>query len=356
MGGVFASEEQPDYFIFKVNVKDKHFETRQEIEESFAALIQDKSKVNEIILSGNSYSVEACQAIGEILGECHSLEVANFSDMFVGRVKDLVLEGIRHLCEGLVKCRELVEVDFSDNAIGFDCMPGLQFLLENNVSIKRVSFNNNGLDKEAGSLLAQYLSASQGIKLEVFNAMRNRLQVGGFQAIAGALGNMGSLHRISVPSNTVSAEGTTAFLQCMQANPDLQELVLFDNVINTPEAFEALKAGVGNAQYLSSLNLGECLLENSGAEVLFEALSGSNTHLRELHIPGNDIEATEELADLLLAGLANKEQLELVNLKDNDIEDEIREKLTSAMPNVTWQFESDEEDELSQGVEDLKLE
>lgn len=60
MGGVFASEEQPDYFIFKVNVKDKHFETRQEIEESFAALIQDKSKVNEIILSGNSYSVEAC--------------------------------------------------------------------------------------------------------------------------------------------------------------------------------------------------------------------------------------------------------------------------------------------------------
>ena len=60
MGGVFASEERPDYFIFKVNVSEKQFETRQEIEESFADLIHDKSKVNEIILSSNSYSVEAC--------------------------------------------------------------------------------------------------------------------------------------------------------------------------------------------------------------------------------------------------------------------------------------------------------
>ena len=82
------------------------------------------------------------------------MEVANFSDMFVGRTKDLVLEGIRHLCDGLIKCRGLIEVDFSDNAIGFDCMPGLQVLLENGVSIKRVKFNNNGLDKEAGALLA----------------------------------------------------------------------------------------------------------------------------------------------------------------------------------------------------------
>lgn len=94
------------------------------------------------------------------MGECYSLVVANFSDMFVGRTKELVLEGVRALCDGLVKCRELEEINFSDNAIGFDCMPGLQVLLENGVSIKRVSFDNNGLDKEAGALLASYLAAS----------------------------------------------------------------------------------------------------------------------------------------------------------------------------------------------------
>ena len=120
---------------------------------------------------------------------------------------------------------------------------------------------------------------------------------------------------------------------------------MFDNVINTEEAFAALREGIANSKYLSNLNLGECLLENEGAQVLFEALRDSNRHLRVLSIPGNDIEASPELADLMIEGLSNKAELELVNLKDNEFEEDIREKLTSAMPNITWQFESDEEDE-----------
>ena len=240
--------------------------------------------------------------------------------MFVGRVKDIVLEGVTHLCAGLVKCEELVEINFSDNALGSDCVPGLQALLENRDSLKRTIFNNNGLDQEAGKLLSQYLSASNRVKLQAFSAMRNRLQVGGFKAIAEALGNMGSLQRIEMPYNTINAEGTLAFLQCMKSNPDLYVLKLFDNNINSRAAFQALQEGITSAKKLQTLDIGECLLENDGAEILFEALKGNCAELKELHISGNDMEIDEDLAESIISGLKNKPDLQLVNLKDNEVE------------------------------------
>ena len=331
--------------VFQIPVSMHKFETREEIEEKLSDLISNRSNVTEIILSGNSYSVEACKVICEIVGECKHLQVANFSDMFVGRFKDIVLEGVTHLCAGLVKCEELVEVNFSDNALGSDCVPGLQVLLENRDSLKRAIFNNNGLDQEAGKLLSQYLSASNRVKLQAFSAMRNRLQVGGFKAIAEALGNMGSLQRIEMPYNTINAEGTLAFLQCMQSNPDLKVIKLFDNNINTVAALQALRDGVTSAKKLQTLDIGECLLKNDGAEILFEALKGNCAELKELHISGNDMEVDEDLAESIIAGLKNKPDLQLVNLKDNEVEEEVQEQLRKGIPDTKWQFESDEEEE-----------
>lgn len=135
--------------------------------------------MTDVVLSGNSYSVEACAAIGEIVAKCPRLASANCSDMFIGRTKDIVLAGLRALCGNLVNCRELVQIDFSHNAIGSECVPGLQALLESGTSIKRAIFNNNGLGKEAGSMLASYMTKG-GVKLTEFSAHRNRLKDGGF--------------------------------------------------------------------------------------------------------------------------------------------------------------------------------
>ena len=45
--------------------------------------------ISSITLSGNSYSEEACQWLSNnILRNSVNLEVANFSNMFVGRKKD----------------------------------------------------------------------------------------------------------------------------------------------------------------------------------------------------------------------------------------------------------------------------
>jgi Ran GTPase-activating protein 1 len=73
MGALFAKEENPTYFFFQVNDKGRKFETAEDVVEEFTDLINDSGKVSEIILSGNSYSLEACQKISEIVGTCHSL-------------------------------------------------------------------------------------------------------------------------------------------------------------------------------------------------------------------------------------------------------------------------------------------
>jgi Ran GTPase-activating protein (RanGAP) involved in mRNA processing and transport len=59
-----------------------------------------------------------------------------------------------------VACRELEEVDLSDNAIGSDGMPGIQTLLQGVVGLKRLKMNNNGLDAESGAMINQYLANS----------------------------------------------------------------------------------------------------------------------------------------------------------------------------------------------------
>ena len=84
---------------------------------------------------------------------------------------------------------------------------------------------------------------------------------------------------------------------------------LFDNNINTVAALQGLRDGVTSAKKLQTLDIGECLLENDGAEVLFEALKGNCAELKELHISGNDMEVDEGLAESIIAGLKNKPDL-----------------------------------------------
>ena len=112
-----------------------------------------------------------------------------------------------------------------------------------------------------------------------------------------------------MPYNTINAEGTLAFLQCMKSNPDLYVLKLFDNNINSRAAFQALQEGITSAKKLQTLDIGECLLENDGAEILFEALKGNCAELKELHISGNDMEIDEDLAESIISGLKNKPDL-----------------------------------------------
>lgn len=74
--------------------------------------------------------------------------------MFKSRTKEQVRPSLEALSRGLVNCRELAELDLSDNATGIEGIPGIQILLEQSVGLKRLKLNNNGLSSETGELLA----------------------------------------------------------------------------------------------------------------------------------------------------------------------------------------------------------
>jgi len=120
---------------------------------------------------------------------------------------------------------------------------------------------------------------------------------------------MDSLKEVSLSKNASGAEGTTAILKSLFWLSQLQILDLSYNVIASKEAHAALKRSISSAQCLTVLNLENCCLENEGAEAIFEALKDNCPDLTNLDLSGNDIEISEELADMILAGLANKEKL-----------------------------------------------
>lgn len=86
------------------------------------------------------------------------------------------------------------------------------------------------------------------------------------------------------------------------------------------------------------------MLKTEGAQALFATLISHCPLLSHLHIPGNEIELDEDLEEMILASLLNKSNLEEVNLKDNEIEQDMYGSLVDALPRVAWQFESDEEE------------
>ena len=107
----------------------------------------------------------------------------------------------------------------------------------------------------------------------------------------------------------------------------------------------ALKSAIISAKCLTHLDIGECLLDVDGTKVLFKALKDNCPLLKELHISANDIEGSKKMTKTILAGLANKEHLELVNFMENEIDKDVQQQLSEAMPHVTWQFGSEEKEE-----------
>lgn len=151
--------------------------------------------------------------------------------MFFERSQAVVVESLGFLCRGLAKCKKLEEINFSDNEIGEECVSQLKILLSNGVCLKKLILDNCSLNEQAGEHLAGYLVANANLKLEVFSASKNKLSDGGFQMLARALGNMGTLKKILLAHCNVDAMGTMEFLKCIPLNPELEEFNIFDNVI-----------------------------------------------------------------------------------------------------------------------------
>jgi Ran GTPase-activating protein 1 len=144
---------------------------------------KNKDNITGIELSSNSLGYEVAKALGNEIKLLDNLEVVNYRDIFVSRLKTDLPKSLFELVNA-IDVKNIRILDLSDNAFGPIGVKSFDFFLKKTTSLKELYVENNGLGPEGSEMLANSLLENDNLKLEVISINRNRLENKGAIAIA----------------------------------------------------------------------------------------------------------------------------------------------------------------------------
>ncbi|KAL0565098.1 Ran GAP Rna1 [Marasmius crinis-equi] len=263
----------------------------------------DPTVIEEVHLGGNTVGVDAALELADFLKKATNIKVADFADIFTGRLITEIPAALTALCDALVDKTSLVEINLSDNAFGGRSVDPMVPFLTNNRSFQILKLNNNGLGPAGGTVLANALlesaklSAADGKKsnLRTFICGRNRLEDGSAPAWADAFAAHGGLTEIRMPQNGIRMDGITALAKGLAKNANLRHIDLQDNTFTFEGELTGVQAwsdALASWPELHTLNLSDCVLSGDGeVPSLVETLAaGSNPKLHTLQLQNNNLE------------------------------------------------------------------
>lgn len=238
------------------------------------------------------------------------LRVANFADIFTGRLLSEIPPALSSLLTSLLPLRNLQSLDLSDNAFGLNTQEPLVKFLEQHVPLRHLVLSNNGLGPHAGVLIADALTALAARKdearkatgdvdgeaevpyLETVVCGRNRLESGSMAAWARAFRAHARVATVRLVQNGIRPEGIAVLLRDgLGACKDLKVLDLQDNTFTAVGA-QALAEVVGGWVSLRELGVGDCLLSSHGWKTVVDSLGkGTNRELKILRAQYDEVDA-----------------------------------------------------------------
>ncbi|WFC98435.1 Ran GAP Rna1 [Malassezia yamatoensis] len=351
--------------VFSLEGQNLKLDTKEDI----APYIQQLEKLDplhEVHLGGNTLGVGACTAVAEVLRTKTQLKVADFADIFTGRLITEIPDALRALCDALVEHTELQEINLSDNAFGGRSAEPMVNFLTHNHAFHTLKLSNNGLGVTGGKIVAQALSAAaheleslkQPSQLRAVICGRNRLENGSAEDWAKAFAAHGTLQQVRMYQNGIRMEGVEALCKGLAKCSNLQVLDLQDNTV-TLRGARAIAAAIPHWPQLRVLNLSDCLVKSKGGHLVFDALHVHGKSLEALHLQYCDLNR-DALSKLGKAIHTNLEQLSLLEINGNFAEEDddaiaqISEALTKwghsdaldELDEMDPDGEEDEEDEL----------
>lgn len=323
--------------VFSLAGKNLKLNTAEDI----APYLDDLRKVeplHEISLGGNTLGVGASVALAEVLREKRSLRIADFADIFTGRLITEIPDALRALCDALVDHPELEEINLSDNAFGGRSAEPMVNLLSNNLNIQVLKLSNNGLGVSGGVIVADALKDAANklngreSRLRKVICGRNRLENGSSQAWADAFAAHGGLREVRLYQNGIRMEGIAAICQGLSKCPELEVLDLQDNTA-TLRGSRAVASALPSWPNLRVLNLSDTLLKPKGGAHIINAIAKGHTKkLQALHLQFCDL---DRAALHSLAGAVNEHLRELSTLEINgnwaSEDDESIERISKAL-------------------------
>ncbi|PWN45473.1 RNI-like protein [Ceraceosorus guamensis] len=306
----------------------------------YVAQIEAIDGLQEVHFGGNSLGTAACVAFAEVLKTKTTLRVADFADIFTGRLIDEIPDALRALCNALLHHEHLDELDLSDNAFGGRSAEPMVELLSNNHSIKVLKLNNNGLGIDGGRIVSGALTvaakklADSGIQSQLHTVIcgRNRLENGSAPQWAEAFAAHKTLRVVRMYQNGIRMEGIQAIVAGLRECKDLEWLDLGDNTA-TLKGSIAIATSLPSWPKLQTLDLTDCLLRPRGGVLVANALAkGHNTELKKLQLGYCELDskALSALAKAITLQLSNLTRLE-INGNFADEEDDCIEAIKSAL-------------------------
>jgi Ran GTPase-activating protein 1 len=259
----------------------------------------DPSILEEVHFGGNTIGVDAAKALAEFLEKTAVLKIADFADIFTGRLISEIPLALSAICDALKDKTSLIEINLSDNAFGGRSVDPMVPFLTQNRSFQILKLNNNGLGPAGGAVIAgallesAQLSKSQGKKsnLRTLICGRNRLEDGSASAWADAFAAHETLLDVRMPQNGIRMDGIVALARGLAKNPGLQHLDLQDNTF-TDKGTKAWAEALPALPELHTLNVSDCHLCDVGVVPLMIKVlaSGSNPKLHTLQLQNNNLE------------------------------------------------------------------
>lgn len=243
-----------------------------------------------------------------------TLRDLDLSDSIAGRPEDEALQVLQCMCSAVTGL-ELTSMDLSDNALGEKGVRACKEALVSQKGIEALAFKNVGCSPEACEAIAELVQCKASLKkLHLYNNMSDNR---GAQAIARLLTECPKLEDFMMVSSRVKEEGGQALVKALEGK-SMRSLNLSDNFLG-PETGTMLAAPLASMAHLSTLNLSETSLEDEGVMAIAQALEGAAPNLEVLELAANEI--TGEGCQDLCEALAKKDNLRVLNLKENELGD-----------------------------------
>ncbi|KAF4948703.1 hypothetical protein FSARC_13668 [Fusarium sarcochroum] len=288
--------------VFSLEGKSLKLDTAEDLEPHIAPL--RSQDVEEVRILGNTLGVGACKLLGEVLATKKNLRIANFADIFTGRLLSEIPDAISSLLTSVLNLPKLNTINLNDNAFGLNVQAPLVAFLAAHVPLQHLYLNNNGMGPHAGILIADALSELHAKKeaarkegqevpdLETVICGRNRLENGSMTAWAKTYSLHNKIKVVKMVQNGIRQEGISHLLtEGLSHASELKVLDLQDNTFTVSGA-RALSKVVSNWTTLQELGVGDSLLGPKGGVLVANALSkGKNAKLEILRLQFNEITA-----------------------------------------------------------------
>jgi len=348
----------------------------------FAKGIKDIQKLKSLILSRNDVDDVAAEAIAKSLENKTCLEVL---DMGENKISS---KGALAISKSLNENTMLKVLDLHNNFIKHDAAPALSSMLDNKTNLFEVRISRNGLEANGISDIADALQYINSLKvldvsynniqarasndiaailksntsLEILNVSHNKLENLGCnilckalqkhhhnlkvfnissngvnsitvaRELASALKDKQKLEVVNVSQNKFEVS-LVAIVASMKSTKFLKELTLRESGTVDHKAVIEICQVINQNPSLEVLDLGCTMLQTSGADKIFQALS-RNTTLKFLNVSYNNIEdsAIKQLASSSLAYYPTLSVLLLHNnpLSDSAIKEVVFKQLLNA--------------------------